>query len=565
MTLERNLNRHRRKPPVEERGLDCHGSVMHACGGNHEAAVAVLKLLDKAIEEKRLSIPREACMDIITPLEDGDGERDGRDRGSHRLLKAITVLLRLKGYDNRDNMTPIEDIDLTGHPLLVFTPPARAAGAAPPKPEPVVRTLELAVHLARSSSHVSMMRVSKCELSREGGDKCMSEVVRLVRRVGIGAQCRFLQEVDLSGNLLDAEAVRKIVEAGVKDRADRPQDAPKAPLWLDLSMNRVRNPRTVFDNLQAWAVWAHDKEGALCLADQEGCSKQACPKNCMVHLPGFLEQAKPEPPPKAVVVQPDPTESAARAQRRAAQAKTQSPRRSPRRRSPRPRSPRPRSPAPHLRRGGPSPFSPSAHGRDYATSSPPPRLRMRPAVSSSRGRSHRKRKRTKTRSRSRGRTRRSEIQQARAESRDPKESPPQVDRHNGSSEGSTKRGASLSQNDASSDASMRADSVASCVSSEFSRDVSSGRCARSGSVSPRGARTVPAAARAQVAPAASGANANDMLEQRINRLFETLKSSSGPAVSALAQAQRRRGGAQGSHQKPAEPERSRERRRRRRD
>jgi len=149
--------------------------------------------------------------------------------------------------------------------------------------------------LARASSHVATVRLGCCDIGPEGGDKCMTEVVRLVRRVGIGSQARFLEEVDLHGNHLDADAVRKIVEAAVKERCERPQDAPSAAIWLDLSGNKVRNPASVFQNLQAWAGWAYNCENALCLADQEGCSRTACPKKSMLHLPGFLEQTKPEP------------------------------------------------------------------------------------------------------------------------------------------------------------------------------------------------------------------------------------------------------------------------------
>jgi len=252
-------------------------------------------MLDASLESGKLSAARELCGDFLGALEDADGERDGRDRGAYRFLKAVTVLLRLKGFNSRDQMMPITEIELTGHPLLAFTPPTRAAGAPPGKPEPTVRALELAVHLARSSSSVSVVRMANCELSPDGGDKCMTEVVRLVRQVGIGNQARFLDEVDLHGNSMDAEAVRKIVEAAVKERSERPRAcAGRPPLWLDLGGNRVRSPGVVFQNLQAWASWAHGCEKALCLADQEGCCRESCPSKCMLHMTGFLEQSKPE-------------------------------------------------------------------------------------------------------------------------------------------------------------------------------------------------------------------------------------------------------------------------------
>merc|ERR1719210_345257 len=151
------------------------------------------------------------------------------------------------------------------------------------------------VRLVRASNNVAAVRLGSCELGPDGGDKCMTEVVRLVRQVGIGAQGRFLEEVDLRDNLMDADAVRKIVEAAVKERCERPRACAGAPpLWLNLSGNRVRNPAVVFKNLQAWSSWAHDREHALCLADQDGCSMKSCPSKCLLHMPGFLEQGKTE-------------------------------------------------------------------------------------------------------------------------------------------------------------------------------------------------------------------------------------------------------------------------------
>mmetsp|Transcript_73728 Transcript_73728/g.238694 ORF Transcript_73728/g.238694 Transcript_73728/m.238694 type:complete len:702 (-) Transcript_73728:65-2170(-) len=283
------------KGEMDNDALELHDSVMHACGGRREMAREVLVLLDEALESGVLAAARGRCAEFLMPAEDLDGGREGRDRGTHRFLKAVTVLMRLKGFNSRDRMMPIREIELTGQPLMAFVAPSRGAGAPNAKLEPVIRCLELAVHLARSSNFVTAIRLGECELSSEGGDKCATELVRLVRQVGIGAQARFLEEVDLRSNALDAEAVKKIVEAAVKERCERPRACEGAPpLWLDLSFNRVRNAQTVFQNLQAWASWAHDKGTALCLADQEGCSKQACPKGCLLHMPRFLEQSKGE-------------------------------------------------------------------------------------------------------------------------------------------------------------------------------------------------------------------------------------------------------------------------------
>jgi len=278
---------------MDDEELEVHDSVMHACGGRREVAREIRLLVDEAIDSGILAAPRSRCAEFLSPLEDADGERDGRDRGTHRFLKAVTVILRLKGFMSRDRQMPIREIELTGQPLLAFVAPARPGCAPAGRPEPVVRALEMAVHLARSSNNVSSMRLAECELSADGGDKCITEIARLVRQVGIAREARFLSEVDLQGNSLDADSVRKIVEAAVKERCERPRACEGAPpLWLDVSLNRVRNPESVFQNLQAWAGWAHGKEGALCLADQEGCSKEACPKGAMLHMPKFLDQRK---------------------------------------------------------------------------------------------------------------------------------------------------------------------------------------------------------------------------------------------------------------------------------
>lgn len=248
-------------------------------------------MMKEAIESGKLSAPRGRVADLLVVGEDADGSREGRDRGTHRFLKALTVLLRLKGFNSRDRMMPIREIELTGQPLMSFVPSARASAAPRPKLEPVSRCVELAVHLARSSNFVTAMHLGDCELTGDGGDKCVAELTRLVRQVGVGTQSRFLEEVDLHGNALDVDAVKKIVEAAVKERAEKPHAWNGAPpLWLDMSLNRVRNPKTVFENLQAWATWAHSKSHSLCLADQEGCTKKVCSKGCMVHMPRFLEQ-----------------------------------------------------------------------------------------------------------------------------------------------------------------------------------------------------------------------------------------------------------------------------------
>ena len=46
-------------------------------------------------EDCSLTVTEPRCKHILKPLEQIDGERDGQDRGLYRLLKAISILLRL--------------------------------------------------------------------------------------------------------------------------------------------------------------------------------------------------------------------------------------------------------------------------------------------------------------------------------------------------------------------------------------------------------------------------------------------------------------------------------------
>lgn len=46
-------------------------------------------------QEGSISLTELRCKHILKPLEDIDGERDGKDRGPYRLLKTVSVLLRL--------------------------------------------------------------------------------------------------------------------------------------------------------------------------------------------------------------------------------------------------------------------------------------------------------------------------------------------------------------------------------------------------------------------------------------------------------------------------------------
>lgn len=510
-------------------------------------------MLDVALETGTLKAARENCGGFLGALEDADGERDGRDRGSYRFLKAVTVLLRLKGFNSRDQMMPITEIELNGHPLLAFTMPTRAAGAPPGKPEPTVRALELAVHLARASASVLAVRLGDCELSPEGGDKCMTEVVRLVRQVGIGSQARFLEEVDLHGNHMDADAVRKIVEAAVKERCERPRAcAGCPPLWLDLSGNRVRNPASVFQNLQAWAGWAHDREKALCLADQDGCSRKACASRCMLHLPGFLDQGRPEAKqPEAIANAP----AAAAGAIPPLLPALPPPRPSPARRRP-PEAWRPRA-SPATRRRTP-PKSPCRRAGTPAS---------RPQRSPGRGR-RRRRSKSKSKPKPRaevqlrpgpgfgGRSRSRSRQQGRSHCR--LKSPAR----SASGSGSDAAGEQASASNGSPAAySMASGSEASPSESQQEEQLGSGSQSLRSPAYDGSCSEGSASASDDGHTVATGAPSTEQLGLRINRLIESLKSSAANGGGQAAQ-QKPPGGR--TRRREAERRRSRGRRHRRR-
>lgn len=553
----------------DERGhLWSNDSVMHACGGNQDVAKTILQKLEEALESGSLIAPREKCMEYLGPLEDADGEREGKDRGSYRLLKAMTVLLRLKGYNSRDYMMPIKEIDLTGHPLLAFTLPQRGTGVSPGRPEAVVRALELAVHLARASNHVQSVKLGQTDLGPEGGDKCMTEVVRLVRRVGIGAHSRFLDEVDLHGNTMDAEAVKKLVEAAVKERSERPRGVPLKPLWLDLSGNRVRNPQSVFENLQAWAGWAHDCENALCLADQEGCSKEACPRNCMLHMPNFFEQGRPEAA-AAAAAAPVPEKVA-----------EQLP-------AIRPMQPLRVSPPPPRRPAAPDPWRAAASpGRRrearQAQENPPPSFAVTAATGSRRQNSRRRRRREEEKS-PRNAPRRMELRPA----------PGARGRSRSSRGGSGVRKRSRSGAATSREASVSRYNAPSCSASlsppRGGSNSAATPAAPAGATAAKdsdyeyeyysysytaseGEEEAPVAPPAAAAPAASPPKSRKksaaarqesedtaQLEQRINRLFDKVKGSSAVATTSAAPRKERVGRKSGSD-KSSSPVRKRARR-----
>lgn len=213
-------------------------------------------------------------------MQDAAPQRRVSDGGIGQLLKAISLLLRKRGFD-RKKPTPFEFLEIHGQPLVVTGTRSE---------EEAVHALEQVVHLVRASSEITTVRLTDCAIS--GQRSCISEVGRLMKQLGAGSTAHFLQEVDLSQNLLDDESARKIVESAIKERYQRGSgEVPRGPLWLDLSCNCIKHPQMLFDRLQAWASWTY-REGALCLAQSPKCTKEACPRGALLHLPRFLEQGR---------------------------------------------------------------------------------------------------------------------------------------------------------------------------------------------------------------------------------------------------------------------------------
>lgn len=65
--------------------------------------------------------------------------------------------------------------------------------------------------------------------------------------LGTGSGSYFLEELNLSENSLGDDAAGRIIEAAVRDRCRR-DDA--TALWLDLSVNRIKNPQSLFQKME---------------------------------------------------------------------------------------------------------------------------------------------------------------------------------------------------------------------------------------------------------------------------------------------------------------------------
>ncbi|CAK9082747.1 unnamed protein product [Durusdinium trenchii] len=219
-----------------------------------------------ALEEGCMSLTESRCKHILQPLEDIDGERDGKDRGTFRLLKTVSIFLRLRGFQRGE--PPFREMIIDGQPLV-------GKGC---------RALEQAVHLARTSARLRRIELINCHL--DASEACVAEVIRLVKMLGTGSGSYFLEELNLSENSLGDDAAGRIIEAAVRDRCRR-DDA--TALWLDLSVNRIKNPQSLFQKMEAWSSWAY-REFAICLAQSNICSKEECKHSSLVHLPRFFEQ-----------------------------------------------------------------------------------------------------------------------------------------------------------------------------------------------------------------------------------------------------------------------------------
>ncbi|CAL1144225.1 unnamed protein product [Cladocopium goreaui] len=140
-------------------------SVQRACGWQRKVAADISDFLDVALEEGSLSLSELRCKHLLKPLEAIDGEREGRDRGAFRLLKAVSILLRLHGFQRGE--PPFRELVIYGQPLL-----GRKEHPSP------ARALEQAVHICRSSAQLKCVQLINCHL--DSSEACVAEVIRLV-------------------------------------------------------------------------------------------------------------------------------------------------------------------------------------------------------------------------------------------------------------------------------------------------------------------------------------------------------------------------------------------------
>eukprot|EP00434_Breviolum_minutum_P038701 symbB.v1.2.034339.t1/scaffold4415.1/size39987/3 len=226
-----------RGPPIENLAHD--HSVQRACGWQPKVAEDILDFLELALEEGSISLTELRCKHILKPLEDIDGERDGKDRGPYRLLKTVSVLLRLRGFQRGE--PPFREMIIYGQPLLGNT-----SGLATH-----ARALEQAVHLCRTSARLKCVQLINCHL--DASEACVAEVIRLVKLLGTCNGGHFLEELNLSENRFDDAAAGRLIEAAVRERCERSPQAAGAStaLWLDLSVNCIKHPQTVFQKLEA--------------------------------------------------------------------------------------------------------------------------------------------------------------------------------------------------------------------------------------------------------------------------------------------------------------------------
>lgn len=65
--------------------------------------------------------------------------------------------------------------------------------------------------------------------------------------MGNGSKSYFLEELNLSENNFDDDAARQIIEAAVRDRCSKPSTV----LWLDMSANCIKQPKKLFQKMEA--------------------------------------------------------------------------------------------------------------------------------------------------------------------------------------------------------------------------------------------------------------------------------------------------------------------------
>eukprot|EP00429_Kryptoperidinium_foliaceum_P067864 CAMPEP_0176057996 /NCGR_PEP_ID=MMETSP0120_2-20121206/28891_1 /TAXON_ID=160619 /ORGANISM="Kryptoperidinium foliaceum, Strain CCMP 1326" /LENGTH=330 /DNA_ID=CAMNT_0017391515 /DNA_START=64 /DNA_END=1052 /DNA_ORIENTATION=- len=211
-------------------------SVLNTCG-TEETARDAIEILNKALQRNCLSLKgKDLC-----------------DEAFMRVIKAISIFAKLKKLlPTRTSVLPIEEVDVSGNNLCVFT--AHPIQGTPEVSQRTLQPLQLIVQFIRVSTDAKVIRMEDCGLqgtSHDKDDKIEQEVIRLVKKFGAGKEARYAKEVSLSGNKFETDFAKKIIEAAFWERIRHPDKDNMPKLRLDLTRNRIRAPDRVIEELRA--------------------------------------------------------------------------------------------------------------------------------------------------------------------------------------------------------------------------------------------------------------------------------------------------------------------------